>query len=188
MRVKRGFVYAGIFLVALGGVLAAADAGRVDAGTLGGIVRLWPVAFVAVGAALILRRTKLGLSGGMVAAAMPGLLLGSGIAFVPKYSGTCAADQAPALAPAGHGSFFGPPMVSIYTGCGRTDIHTQPGTTWQLLAGNTGAAHVALDSDGRSLGITDNLSGSEILSGGRSAWDVTLPRMRFDQLDLNLND
>jgi hypothetical protein len=123
----------------------------------------------------------------MVAAAMPGLLLGSGIAFVPTYSGTCAADQAPALAPAGHGSFFGPPTVSISTGCGRTDIHTQPGSTWQLLAGSTGAAEVVLDSDGRSLGITDNLTGSEILTGGRTAWDVTLPRMPLDQLDLNLN-
>ena len=44
MRVKRPFLYPGIFLVALGGVFVAADAGAVDTAFLADVVRLWPLA------------------------------------------------------------------------------------------------------------------------------------------------
>src|SRR3954469_2168508 len=137
MRVKRGFVYGGVFLVALGGVLAAADAGRVDSGLLGEVLRLWPLALIAIGAAVLLRRTPLGLSGGMVAAAVPGLLLGSGIAFLPKYATTCGSSSEPTVAPVAQGSFASSARIEIHTACGRLDVHTQPGSSWQIQSGNT---------------------------------------------------
>jgi hypothetical protein len=187
MRVRRGFVYAGVFLVALGAVLLAADAGTLDPTLLTGALRLWPLAFIAVGGALLLRRTPLGLPGGMLAAAMPGLLLGSGIAFAPRYAGTCNGSSEPALAPVAHGAFFGSATVEVHTGCGALDIHTQPGSGWDLQAGNTTGSMPSVRSSGRDLVVDDGRSGIDNLSSGRDRWTLTLPATDLDRLRLGLN-
>jgi hypothetical protein len=84
MHLDRSLLYAGVFLIAIGGAFLAADAGSVDTGTLTGALRLWPAALVAVGVALVLRRTRAGLAGGLVAAIVPGLLLGASLALAPR--------------------------------------------------------------------------------------------------------
>lgn len=90
MRLDRSLLYAGVFLIAVGGAFLAADgtvlaAGAgVDTGTLTGVVRLWPAALVAIGVALVLRRTRVALAGGLVGAIVPGLLLGASLALAPR--------------------------------------------------------------------------------------------------------
>lgn len=48
MRVNRRFLYWGILLVALGGVLVAADLGAVDTPALTDALRLWPLAIIGL--------------------------------------------------------------------------------------------------------------------------------------------
>ena len=47
MRVNRRFLYWGLVLVAIGGVLVASDLGAIDTATLADVLRLWPLAIVA---------------------------------------------------------------------------------------------------------------------------------------------
>ena len=89
MRVNRGLLYAGVFLVAIGSVLVAADIGLIDTARLTDALRLWPLAVIAIGASLVLRRSRFSLQGGMLAAALPGLLLGAAIAIAPTYIPDC---------------------------------------------------------------------------------------------------
>ena len=58
---------------AMGGVLVAVDVRAVDTTIIADALRLWPFAFVAIGLGLVLRRTRLSVPGGMLAAAVPGL-------------------------------------------------------------------------------------------------------------------
>lgn len=89
MRVHRALLYTGVFLVAIGGALVAADASGVAAATIVDVLRLWPLAVIAVGAALVLRRSRFSLQGGLIAAALPGLVLGAAIAAAPTHLPDC---------------------------------------------------------------------------------------------------
>ena len=89
MRVNRGLLYTGVFLVAIGSVLVAADVGAIDTARLTDAMRMWPLAVIAIGASLVLRRSGFSLQGGMLAAALPGLLLGGAIAIAPTYVPDC---------------------------------------------------------------------------------------------------
>ena len=84
MRLNTTLLYAGVFLAAIGVALLAADLAPVATEVLLGALRLWPLALVAIGVGLALRRTRLGLVGGMLAAAVPGLLLGAAMAATPR--------------------------------------------------------------------------------------------------------
>src|SRR5258705_3457194 len=96
MRINRRFLYWGTFLVAIGGVLAAADVGGLDSGLIADGLRLWPLALVAIGVGIVARRTRFSLPGGLLAAALPGLAIGGGLAIAPRIAVDCRADGAPA--------------------------------------------------------------------------------------------
>lgn len=64
MRVNRRFLYLGVLLAAMGGVLVAVDVRAVDTTIIADALRLWPFAFVAIGLGLVLRRTGLSVPGG----------------------------------------------------------------------------------------------------------------------------
>jgi hypothetical protein len=89
MRVHRALLYTGVFLVAIGGVLVAADASGVAAATIVDALRLWPLAVIAVGAGLVLRQSRFSLQGGLIGAALPGLVLGGAIAAAPTHLPDC---------------------------------------------------------------------------------------------------
>ena len=93
MRVNRGLLYTGVFLVAFGGVIVVAGLVPFDTARLTDVLRLWPLALVAIGAALVARRTDLALPTGALAAAIPGLLLGGAIAVAPSISVDCVARE-----------------------------------------------------------------------------------------------
>jgi hypothetical protein len=84
MRVNRTLLYAGVFVVALGAGLLLAGRWQVTTNDLINILGLWPLAVIAVGIALVLRRTQLSLASGLLAAAIPGLLLGGVMALSPR--------------------------------------------------------------------------------------------------------
>ena len=76
MRINRRFLYAGVFLLAIGAVLVLADLGVFDATVLTNALRVfWPLAVIALGVGVVLRRTQFSLQSGLLAAALPGLVL-----------------------------------------------------------------------------------------------------------------
>lgn len=82
MRPNRTLLYTGVFLVAIGAAVVAAD--LLSTAALIDVLRLWPVAVIAIGLGIALRRTQFSLAGGVLAAAVPGLILGGAMAVGPR--------------------------------------------------------------------------------------------------------
>ena len=186
MRVNRRFLYWGLVLVAIGGVLVASDLGVVNTATLADVLRLWPLAIVAVGLSIVLRRTGLSVAALVVAALLPGLVLGSAFAIVPRFAGDCAARGVPQNVASAEGSFAGPATVSVRSGCGTLTIGTAAGNDWRLDARSTTLAGApAVESTDRSLSIDGPGDGQwNLLDAGRADWDVTLPTNDLDDVEI----
>jgi len=176
MRVNRRFLYTGVFLTGVGGILVAADLGIIDTATLTDALRLWPLAIVAIGLSLVARRTRFSLPGGVLAAAVPGVVLGGALAVAPRFVGDCGARGEPPAAVTQQGTFDGPATVTIEGGCGSINVRTTPGNAWQLSSVNTARRVPSIHSSAQSLSIdTIGEDGLNLLSAGRGTLDVTLP-------------
>jgi hypothetical protein len=188
MRVNRGFLYWGVFLLALGGVLVAGELGALDSARVIDALRLWPLAVVALGLGLVLRRTQLSLSSGMLAAAVPGLVLGGAFAVGPRFVGNCGGPGEAAPSAPQQGTFDGPASVSVATGCGALTVSTAPGSGWRLDAGNT-AGHVpSIRTSPQSVSIeSTGDEGWGVLGAGRNTWSLTLPTSPIERLNLVVN-
>jgi hypothetical protein len=185
MRVNSRFLYWGVLFVALGGVLVASELRAVDTATLTDSLRLWPLAVIAIGLSLVLRRTRFSLPGLLLAAALPGLVLGGALAVAPRFAGDCGARNQLATVLNRQGTFDGPASVSIRSGCGTLNVTTAPGNGWRLNAGNTTGRTPQLDSSARSLSIdADTEDGLHFLDTGRDDWDLTLPTTDIDEMAL----
>src|SRR3954470_7980701 len=187
MRVNRRFLFSGVFLVAVGGVLVAVDLGAIDPANLEQVLLLWPVAVLAIGVGIVSRRTQLGLPAGMVAAAAPGLLLGGALAVGPRLAANCGGRGDVASLPIQQGTFDGPADVSISSGCGSLTISTASGNGWQLQAANSSGKVPTVHGSSRSLSI-DQVGEDEynFLTGGRETWDVSLPAGDIDSLSIEV--
>ena len=100
MRVNRRFLFWGVLLVAIGGVLVAADLGAIDTSILADVIRLWPLAIIAIGVSVILRRTTFSLPAILAAALIPGLVVGAAFAVAPRFAGACGVRVRGGRAPA----------------------------------------------------------------------------------------
>lgn len=181
MRVNRRLLAWGVFLLALGGVLVAADLRTVDTALLTDIVRLWPLAVLAIGLAMVLRKTSVALPLVLAAALLPGAVLGAALAVVPRFSGDCGSRGEPQPAALAEGTFTRNATVEVRTGCGSLAIATAPGDAWRLDARNTVARAPIVESGSNSLGIR-HAGVDELFDAGRDAWDLTLPAERVDSL------
>jgi len=185
MRVNRRFLYWGILLVAIGGVLVAADVRAIDTATLTDALRLWPLAVVAIGLSIVLRRTSFSLPALVFAAAIPGLVVGGAMAIGPRFAGDCGVRGEPVSAAPAQGTFDGPATVAVRSGCGSINVKTAPGNAWRLDAGNTSGRTPTVNSAARSLSIDATIDDeSRFLDAGRDAWALTLPTSDIDSLAL----
>lgn len=184
MRVDRRFLYAGLFLVVIGAVLVAADLGAVDTAVLTDVTRLWPLTLIAIGAGIVLRRSQFGLPGGLLAAAIPGLVLGGALAIAPRVAGDCGVEAPTTTVAAEQGTFEGPATVSVTKGCGSINVRTAPGNGW-LLAGNSVGTTSMVRSSARSLSIgAEGADGSQFFDHRQETWDLTLPMSEIERLSM----
>src|SRR4026208_778567 len=89
MRVNRLLPVWGGLRAATGGGLVAADLGAIDTAILADVIRLWPLAIIAIGVSVVLRRTRFSLPATLVAALIPGLVVGAAFAVAPHFAGAC---------------------------------------------------------------------------------------------------
>jgi hypothetical protein len=176
MAINRRFLYPGLFLVALGAVLAAAELARLDVNLVRQALRLWPVAVIAIGVAVILRRTPAALPTGVLAAVAPGLLLGATFAAGPNVTWECDDSSAPPMSFDQTGTVAGPPLIQIQTGCGSSSITTASGTGWRVRAGSSDGIEPSVMTGPTSLSIESAGHARRLVLGPRrEAWEVTLP-------------
>jgi len=172
--INRRFLYLGVFLVATGAVVLAAQAGLITGAAFAGTLWLWPVALIAIGVALLLRRTRLGLAGGLIAAALPGLLLGGAVVAAPTVRFGCNVSE-PASYTTRSGNLLGPSQVSVDLSCGDVEVNVAPGSGWQIRTGDTGAPAPTIEASGNQLALRSaSRSGPLGLRDG-DVWRVSLP-------------
>jgi hypothetical protein len=175
MTVRRRFLYLGVFLVAVGGMALAALANVVRDDELAQALRLWPFALVALGAGLVLRHTRLALASGLVAAAMPGLLLGGLLVHAPRLTPDCGTGE-PGNVATRQGAFDGPASVDLRLACGDLIVTTAPGSGWQLEAGDPARTSVSIDDATNRLSVTSSgqWRAFDPTHAGET-WKLTLP-------------
>jgi hypothetical protein len=188
MRVNRRFLYFGVFLVAIGGALVAADLADPESAAIVEALRLWPLAFVAIGVGVVLRRTRFSLPGGMLAAAVPGLVLGGGFAFASRIAWDCETDGERSTDAIHEGVFDGPAQISVASGCGSLVVSTAPGAAWRLDGTDTAGRATSIDASGQSLSI--DAGGADVWhrrGADRDNWHLTLPTSDIDDLSFDVN-
>jgi hypothetical protein len=188
MRVNRTLLYAGVFLLAIGAVLVAVDARLVDTFVLADALRLWPLALVAIGLAVIARRSRAALIAGMLAALLPGLALGGTLAVGPTIIGDCGGrGDAVSVADEG-GRFIEPAVVDVTIDCGSLHVTTNTGDAWGFLARNTAGRAPVVESSVRGLTVDSGRGdGWHLLDGGRDEWDLSLPTAAIRDASLTVH-
>lgn len=186
MAVKRRFLYLGVFLVAAGAVMLIGQGAAGDRDAVVRALRLWPVVVVAVGVGLLARGTRFGLSGGILAAALPGLLFGGLVVAGPTVALDCG-EVHPASYSTRSGTFDGPAVVALTLACGDVSVSTIGGTAWQLETGDGSRAAVVDVSGTRlsasSVGPRASFDGLQ----GSAAWRLALPTGTALDLDAEVN-
>ncbi len=181
MTIRRGTLYLGVFLLAAGAVTLGAATGALDrtaiASTLGA---LWPIAVIAIGVGLVLRRSRAALVAGILAAAVPGLALGASVAAVPELSAPCMDGPAPtaqtAQAETREGTFGSTAAVDLSLSCGELTVTAQPGSAWRIDARDGVNRRTDVTADETRLSATtDSSSDRWSLRAGSADWDVVLP-------------
>jgi hypothetical protein len=186
MNVNRRWLYGGVFLIALGAVLLAGQGDAVDGDVIAQAARLWPVLVIALGVGLLLRRTRFGLAGGMIAAAVPGLVLGGMLVAAPvavAEVGPACNDVEPTSLMSREGSFDGAASVDLRLRCGDVTVTTGSGSTWYLEAGNGSGTAPVVDATAERLSVASSLAERPFgFVRGSDIWRLTLPVAR--RLDL----
>jgi len=175
MRVDRGRLGWGLFLVLLGLLPLAVAANVLDGSTVRQAWQLWPLILVGLGVGLLVGRARGALLSTLVVSislglAAGGLLAGAGGGALA--GGACSSGS---VRGTGHtGTLTSGTNVTIQGGCGDLDVTAQPGAAWE-----TGDDPMVV-TGGQSLTITargDIFRGPNTLS-------VALPT--DPQLDLHL--
>lgn len=149
-NVNRTALFVGVSLAAASFVMLAGLAEGAARDAVGQAVRLWPLAIIALGAALLVRRTPYALVGTLTAATLLGLVVGGAVVAAPDVHGYCTDGDA-STAPVRTGSFTGHATVDLSLDCGDLHVLTTAGTAWELRAraGSNDAA--AVEASGESL-------------------------------------
>jgi hypothetical protein len=182
MTIRRGFLYAGVFLLAAGGVVLLAQAGMIDTEAVIRTLAFWPLAVIAVGVGLIVRHTRIGLPGGMMAAAVPGLMFGGMIVAIPDlpdmaaWSAPCGDANAADAVTQRQGAFGAAGSIDLLLACGELVVTTGPGNSWQLetTAGRGNGAIVSDAPDHLSIRSADRQRSFAAPARG-DAWRLRLP-------------
>ncbi|HYM84314.1 MAG TPA: DUF5668 domain-containing protein [Candidatus Dormibacteraeota bacterium] len=184
MRAGRRFLYWGLFFLSVGAVMLAAQLHLVDEAAIVQALRLWPVAVIAIGIAIVVRSTRASLFAWAVAATLPGLLLGGTIASGPGLSVDCTDRSRPVLTSA-TGTIADAGTIDASAACGSLDVVTAPGSAWRLDTADRGRATARVSSSSTDVTVDAGTTGS--FSAGRSSpttWRLTVPTAPLQRLRL----
>ncbi|MEX2184458.1 MAG: DUF5668 domain-containing protein, partial [Chloroflexota bacterium] len=172
MRIRRGPLFWGLFLIPLGGLPLLVRAGVVQPEAFAEAWRFWPVILIALGVAVLLGRGRAGLIGVVIAALTIGALAGGTIASGGRIIGsvTDCANPGSATEEADYGgTFTSAATVSIDLDCGSMDVVSVPGADWQVHA--EFGAFVLSKGDG--VYVYDE-NGKQYIEGLAGLWCVSL--------------
>jgi hypothetical protein len=185
MRIRRGLLFAGLFLIPVGAMTLLVRAGTIDADAFADIWRFWPLILIGFGIAILLGRSRVASVGTAIAAVVLGVLVGGAIASGGPWIGTfgeCGPASADAERIDKSGTFDGASTIDLDLRCGSLTLATAPGSAWQLGAAYEGAAPIVNESP-TSLEVRTP-DGSDVR---HNDWTVNAPTDGFSRLNLRTN-
>ncbi|HLO35881.1 MAG TPA: DUF5668 domain-containing protein [Candidatus Deferrimicrobium sp.] len=186
MRVRRGLLFWGLFLIPLGGISLLVRAGVVDADRLSEAWRLWPLILVGIGLAIVLGRSRTAVLGTAVIALILGTLGGSALASGNLWIGAFS-DCTIASGPTDQklqqsGTLDSGAAVRLDLRCGSLTVSTASGTGWSLDAAYRGTAPI-VDASASRLAVRVPGGGSD----RRNDWTVGLPAAAVGSISVSTN-
>jgi hypothetical protein len=179
VRIHRGFLGWGVFLILAGSIPMAVRAGYLSDDQLRNVGGLWPLILVGIGVGLILSRTRFGFLGGVIVAATVGVIVGGLLAgSVGGIDIGCGAGRGTTAFETRQGPFTGTQAsVDVDLGCGDLTMTVAPGNAWQIEGQDRDGKGPNLNADKDSLrvntrGRTDGPFGA---LGDRQTWQIALP-------------
>jgi hypothetical protein len=187
MRIRRGLLFWGLFLIPLGALPLLVRAGVLDADRLADAWRLWPLLLVALGVALILGRSRAGLLGTSIAAIAFGLMAGGALASGSGFLGNFGGCGDIGRTAGGQvfeqsGTFSDRADVRFDLDCGSLDVAVVSDTTWDVRAEHHGEAP-QLTASGSSLSLVS----PDGFGLRNQDWTVRLPADQLDSIALQAN-
>jgi hypothetical protein len=179
MRIHRGFLGWGIFLILAGSIPLAVRAGYLSDDQLRNVGSLWPLILVGIGVGLILSRTRYGFLGGFIVAATFGVIVGGllagSVAGIDLGCGTTRATTAFESREGPLTSATG--SVDIDLSCGDLTVTVASGSNWRVEGQDRDGKGPNLDADNDSLRLSTRDADRGLFGalGERETWNVTLP-------------
>ena len=191
MRVSRGLLGWGLFLVLLGAVPLAVRFGYLDVATVRGAWQLWPLLLVGIGLGLVLSRTRIAFVGSLVVALTFGLIGGSVLAagWNPSNVG-CSVGPGGARGTAfasRSGTLGSNATVELSLSCGELEAATAAGSGWSVVGSDDRGQGPQIDAAAGRLKLESRpRSGIGIVAAG-DQWQITLPMDPQLAIDISLN-
>jgi hypothetical protein len=188
VHLDRRLVGWGVCFILLGAVPLAVRANLVDPALVGRWPTLWPLLLIGGGIGLVLRASPIAWLGGAIVAVTFGLmgggLIASGVAGAPVFSGCGSgagqpfATQQGTLASSGH--------MDVEFSCGTLTVTSADGSGWRVAGFEHDGKAPRIEADAAGVTIRSPRQGFD-LSGGRTAWDVAVPRAPHLGFGLTMN-
>ena len=191
MRIDRGLLGWGVFLIVLGAVPLAVRGGYVDPATVRRAWELWPLILIGIGLGLVLQRTKAAAVGGLVVAITFGLIGGSvlagGVGIGLPGCSTGAGTGDGAAFPTRTGSVGGGARVDLELNCGDLIVGAAAGNAWTVAGSDRRGEGPDIQATSDQLRAKSrDRSGIGFASPGER-WQVTLPVDPALILDISVN-
>jgi hypothetical protein len=191
MHVNRGLLGWGVFLIVLGIVPLAVQAGWLDEDVVRNAWQLWPLILVGIGLGLLLARTPAAVVGNLVVAVtfglMGGALLATGITGSLTGCGTgVGLGSSGTPFETSTGSFDADAEVDLDFSCGELTIGSQPGGAWSVAGSDPDGREPEITSSGSRL-IVRTPEGSGGLNQAGRRWRIGLPVDSRVDLGLSVN-
>ena len=192
MRINRGFLGWGVFLVFVGAVPLAVRGGYITEDQIPSVVSLWPLILIGIGVGILLARTRFAFAGGLVIAATFGLMAGGWLAGGVDGIGaaTCGPGGSTTAFPTRDGSLTeASGSIDLDLNCGSMTVDVAPGTAWRIEGKDRDGIGPNLNADNDSLRVRSHDDRNGFFEGlsDRESWHVSLPEAVLLDVNLNLN-
>lgn len=185
MRIRRGLLFWGFFLIPLGALPLLVRAGVLDATTFAQGWRLWPLILVAIGVAIVVGRTRVAALGTAGVALVLGLAAGGALAggnFWLDVVTDCDSGDRTVLHDSQAGNFEQVASLDLDLRCGTIELATGGTTGWTFDADYRGPKPV-LDSGPNRLTIR----APDEDGGQHHDWKLTVAPALLNRIDLATN-
>jgi hypothetical protein len=184
VRINRGLLGWGLFLVLLGAVPLAVRAGAIPADLVGRAWQLWPLLLVAIGVAVVARGTPLEHLAGLAFPVVLGLMLGGALASGTFAIGGCS-DDAGRSFEGQSGTFGSAAEVSIDLPCGELQVRAVAGSVWRVAGSDEDGGGPRIEADGDGLSVAGDRGFG--FRDARPRWVVEVPTTPTVTLETRVN-